>query len=204
MNSSFMVLKSDENNKPIGYMRHFVDGDNFTLQITITSLKFVDGEVFAILFSSNAEEIARSKIDCNSSSIELAGKGDKFDLLLATNSKIVSFVSLAGAHSKEFYFSRFLSGESVYDDEAIATENYYLLEENCGDIKGFDNGNFSAKNELSFSGNQGEKEENKKANICQENQDGANKKSGVEPYYKRVQKRLMVYFCDTVDRKSVV
>ena len=193
-----MILKSIDYDKPIGYLRYFIDGDNVTLLLTLTSLKLEGEDVFAVLFSVAGEELARSVIDVNGATVSLAGKCEKVDLLLATKERIISYANISGERSKEFYFNRFLEGEkatccvynNVYDDDAIATENYYLLEEKCDLLKGGLGGSFSIKNELPFGERKSEKEEIKKANNCEENQDDDNKKSCLDLYYKKVQKKV--------------
>ena len=190
MNSFFVVLKNAKTTKPIGYLRTFFDGQVTTLQVTITSLKSEGRDVFAVAFSVDGDELCRKQLTFNGITCTLECRAEKVDLIIVADGDILSFANLCKVNSDRYYLSRFLACDSLYDDEAIAEENYYLLEKNYNLSEGFYYAKQGAENDLSFDGNQSQKEKATQKNFSALRQDDDNKKSCLAPYYKLMQKKV--------------
>lgn len=188
MKASLLVLKNLNGDKPIGYLRSFLDGDTTTLQITVTSLKSYGKQVFAVAYSLSGDELCRKELALNGSTTTLTFLNTKMDLIIATDNELLSFVNLSGVNDKDFYFSRFIKDFSPYDDDAIADENYYLLEEKYNDLGEIKSGNFGAENALFNDGYKSKKEKIEEENYGEIHSDDGNQKSPLIPYYKTVQK----------------
>ena len=91
--------------------------------------------------------------------------------------------------------------KSTYDDEAVATENYYendiSFTQNLKTFEDIDCGNLQLENDLPFDASQTEKTKNDQNDNCIQNETDLNKcktDKSTQPYYRKVKNELTAIF----------
>ena len=190
MKNFFRVLKTLDGASSVGYFKGCCDETTFTAEVTITSIKSNGDSAFIVALSPDGKELWRTLLDANGRTYFCCVQAKIVDFIIATEREVLSFLDLSGRNNLELYRRVISPFKIEYDDDAIAEENYYLLEENLPKFKGDSCGRFGDENAIFKDGNKGKKEESAPTDYCKIHNYDDDKKSQVKGYYKSVIKNL--------------
>ncbi len=175
-----------------GVLSLFLEDKTLTIRLSVLP-PYYDSDLFIALFFDG--EVKIFPLDSKVKEEKLTVK--KFDglyaLIFKTDEKIVTplFCAKVGNFSSESdildILNKNLFGDLFYDDEQIATENYYEKE---GEILNAKRENFNDENTFSKERIKEEKEEKERGSKPRFNEDELCLKHGEKNYYNRVKENL--------------